>query len=66
MSLTLNDPSLLRQHAYFDGQWQAAASGATLTVTNPATGEVLATVPKMGEAETRRAIEAAERAGCRR
>ena len=63
MSLTLNDPSLLRQHAYFDGQWQAAASGATLTVTNPATGEVLATVPKMGEAETRRAIEAAERAG---
>jgi succinate-semialdehyde dehydrogenase/glutarate-semialdehyde dehydrogenase len=39
-----------------------ADSGATLTVRNPATGEVVGTVPAMGQAETRRAIEAAHRA----
>jgi succinate-semialdehyde dehydrogenase/glutarate-semialdehyde dehydrogenase len=31
-------------------------------VTNPATGEVVAEVPRMGAPETRRAIEAAQRA----
>ncbi|HMO28370.1 NADP-dependent succinate-semialdehyde dehydrogenase [Enterovirga sp.] len=59
---TLKDPSLLRQQCYIDGAWTDADSGATIEVTNPATGEVLATVPKMGTAETRRAIEAAEAA----
>jgi succinate-semialdehyde dehydrogenase/glutarate-semialdehyde dehydrogenase len=39
-----------------------ADSGATIDVDNPATGDVLGTVPKMGAAETRRAIEAAEAA----
>ncbi|MFZ0711097.1 MAG: NAD-dependent succinate-semialdehyde dehydrogenase, partial [Terrimicrobiaceae bacterium] len=42
------------------GQWCGADSGATLEVNNPATGEILGTVPKMGASETRRAIFAAK------
>ena len=62
MTLQLNDPDLLRQQAYVDGQWVDADSGATFPVIDPATGEAIAHVPRMGAAETRRAIEAAERA----
>ncbi|MBR0567557.1 NADP-dependent succinate-semialdehyde dehydrogenase [Azoarcus sp. L1K30] len=62
MTLTLKDPSLLRSSCYIDGEWVAADTGATITVTNPATGETVGTVPKMGQAETRRAIEAANAA----
>jgi succinate-semialdehyde dehydrogenase/glutarate-semialdehyde dehydrogenase len=58
----LKDPSLLRQANYLDGKWVEADSGATLTVKNPATGEVVGTVPNMGAAETKRAIEAAAKA----
>ena len=57
--LTLKDPSLLRQQCFIAGQWCDADGGATIDVSNPATGESLGTVPKMGAAETRRAIEAA-------
>ncbi len=57
--MKLQDPSLLRQQAYIDGQWVAADNGATLPVTNPATGELLGTIPHLGAAETRRAIAAA-------
>jgi len=53
---------LLRRSAYVDGRWVEADSGETFAVTNPATGEVLAEVPRMGAAETRRALTAAERA----
>jgi len=60
--LTLKDPSLLRQQCFIAGQWCDADGGATIKVTNPATGESLGTVPKMGAAETRRAIEAANAA----
>jgi succinate-semialdehyde dehydrogenase/glutarate-semialdehyde dehydrogenase len=60
--LTLKDPSLLRQQCFIAGQWCDADGGATISVTNPATGEVLGTVPKMGAAETRRAIDAANAA----
>jgi len=60
--LTLKDPSLLRQQCFIAGQWCDADGGATINVTNPATGESLGTVPKMGAAETRRAIEAANAA----
>jgi len=60
--LTLKDPSLLRQQCFIAGQWCDADGGATISVTNPATGETLGTVPKMGAAETRRAIEAANAA----
>ena len=52
----------LRQQGFIDGQWVDADSGETLAVTNPATGEQLGTVPNMGAAETRRAIEAAQKA----
>ena len=58
----LNDPSLLRQQAYLGGEWTDADDASTITVTNPATGETLGTVPHMGALETRRAIEAAEKA----
>jgi succinate-semialdehyde dehydrogenase/glutarate-semialdehyde dehydrogenase len=57
--LNLKDPSLLRQQAYIDGEWCDANDGATIDVTNPATGELLGKVPRMGAAETRRAIDAA-------
>ena len=58
----LTDMSLFRQQCYVAGQWIDADSGQTLDVTNPATGEVLGTIPKLGADETRRAIEAAEAA----
>jgi len=53
---------LVREQGYVDGRWVDADSGATFPVTNPATGEEIARVPRMGAGETRRAIEAAERA----
>jgi succinate-semialdehyde dehydrogenase/glutarate-semialdehyde dehydrogenase len=52
----------MRQANLIDGEWVQADSGATIDVINPATGLKLGTVPKAGRAETRRAIEAAERA----
>jgi succinate-semialdehyde dehydrogenase/glutarate-semialdehyde dehydrogenase len=58
--LNLKDNNLFRQQCYINGSWQDADSGETIDVTNPATGEKLGTIPKMGAAETRRAIEAAE------
>src|SRR6185295_11995815 len=61
-ALSLKDPSLFRQQCYIDGKWVDADSGKTVPVTNPATGEVLGTIPNMGTAETRRAIEAANAA----
>ncbi|MFB3820055.1 MAG: NADP-dependent succinate-semialdehyde dehydrogenase [Candidatus Methylomirabilales bacterium] len=61
-ALRLQNAALFRQDCYIDGAWVAADSGATIPVTNPATGEQIGTVPKMGAAETRRAVEAAERA----
>lgn len=52
----------LREANLINGEWVQADSGATLDVTNPATGLKIGTVPKSGKAETRRAIEAAEAA----
>jgi len=60
--LTLKDPSLLRQQCFIDGEWCDADDASTIKVINPATGEQLGTVPHMGAAETRRAIEAANAA----
>jgi len=60
--MKLRDPDLLRTHAFIGGKWLDAVSGATHTVVNPATREPLGTVPDMGIAETRQAIEAAARA----
>jgi len=53
---------LLKNLAYIDGAWCAADDGATFPVSDPASGAQIAAVPDMGAAETRRAIEAAERA----
>jgi len=60
--MKLKDSSLFRQQCYIDGEWTDADSGETIPVTNPANGETIGTVPKMGTAETRRAIEAASQA----
>src|SRR3954468_8889183 len=62
MTLKLQDEKLFRQHCYIDGEWVDAIGRDTIPVTNPATGEKLGTVPKMGAEETRRAIEAANKA----
>jgi len=59
---SLQQPGLLRQQAYIDGQWCDALDGATLDVENPSTGELIARVPNMGANEARAAIEAAHRA----
>ncbi len=58
----LDDPELFRQRCYLDGAWCEADDGATFTVDDPATGEVIGQVPRMGAPETARAIAAAERA----
>lgn len=60
--MPLNNSILFRQQAYIDGAWVDADNGQTIQVNNPATGEIIGTVPKMGASETRRAIEAADRA----
>ena len=61
-SLDLKDPSLFREACYVNGRWIGAGSNETIDVTNPATGETLGTIPKMGADETREAIEAANEA----
>ena len=53
---------LIRSNAYVDGRWVDADSGETFAVVNPATGETIVDVPRLGASETRRAIEAAGRA----
>ena len=58
----LSDPTLIRECAWLDGAWVQADDGTHIVVTNPATGDVLAHVPKMGRAETLRAIQAADAA----
>lgn len=63
MALKLKDPTLLKQLACVGGQWLAADSDAQIEVRDPGTGETLASVPRMGAAETRRAVEAAHAAG---
>lgn len=55
----LRDPLLVRHACVIDGQWCDADDGATIDVTDPATGESLGSVPRMGASETRRAIDAA-------
>ena len=60
--LKLNDSSLLRSQLYIDGNWVDADNGATMGVLNPATREEIIAIPNAGADETRRAIEAADRA----
>ena len=58
--IELKDNSLFRQAAYVAGTW-VEANGAGIAVTNPATGDVIGHVPKLGAAETKAAIDAAEK-----
>jgi len=58
--MKLSDSKLFRQQCYVNGQWADADSGETIEVTNPVDNSVIGTIPRMGAAETRRAIEAAE------
>ena len=60
MKMNIKDQSLFRQQCYIDGQWVDADSGETLEVNNPSSGSGIGTVPKMGAAETERAVDAAE------
>jgi len=53
---------LFRQQVFIDGGWVDADDGTTLPVDNPANRETIGEVPRLGAAETRRAIEAAGRA----
>ncbi|MGZ0784046.1 NADP-dependent succinate-semialdehyde dehydrogenase [Pseudomonas saponiphila] len=60
--MSLNNPELMRHQAFINGEWLAADNEDTITVSNPSTGATIGQVPRMGKAETRRAIEAAEHA----
>ncbi|HEX6842205.1 MAG TPA: aldehyde dehydrogenase family protein, partial [Stellaceae bacterium] len=60
--MKLKDSKLFRQQCYVDGKWVDADNRESIPVNNPADNAILGTVPKMGADETRRAIEAAERA----
>jgi len=57
--MKLNDPTLLKERCYVGGEW---VGESTQAVNDPATGEVLARVPRFGAAETTDAIEKAEAA----
>jgi succinate-semialdehyde dehydrogenase/glutarate-semialdehyde dehydrogenase len=58
----LKDPTLHRQQCFIDGQWLDADNKATIAIANPANGAALGSIPNMGAAEARRAIEAAHAA----
>jgi succinate-semialdehyde dehydrogenase/glutarate-semialdehyde dehydrogenase len=59
ISTLLRDQELFREACYINGQWRPVGSGASIEVDDPATGEILGVVPKLGRAETREAIDAA-------
>ncbi len=59
---TLGDRALFRQQCYVNGRWIEARNGDVLDVGNPATGEIIGSVPAFGREETRAAIEAADAA----
>jgi succinate-semialdehyde dehydrogenase/glutarate-semialdehyde dehydrogenase len=61
-TLKLNNPALFKSQAYINGTWEDADDGSTFTVSNPADGAILTSMPNQGVAETRRAIEAANAA----
>ena len=60
--MKLKNSALFREQCYIDGAWADAKDGSSFEVTNPATGEVIGTVPNMGAKETDAAIAAAETA----
>jgi succinate-semialdehyde dehydrogenase/glutarate-semialdehyde dehydrogenase len=58
----LKDETLFRQQCYIGGEWVGADDGAVVEVNNPATQQVIGSIPKLGTDETRRAVEAADAA----
>lgn len=60
--MKLKDPGLFKQQCLVNGKWIDADDGATITIYNPADNSVLGTVPKLGRAETQRAIQGAAEA----
>jgi succinate-semialdehyde dehydrogenase/glutarate-semialdehyde dehydrogenase len=58
----LADQNLLRQAAFVGGAWTAVSDGSTFPVTDPATGEPVAWLPKMGAADAAQAVESARKA----
>lgn len=58
----ITDKDLFRSRCYIDGEWVAAGNGGVLPVFNPSSGKRIGSVPKLGAAEARRAIEAAHAA----
>ena len=60
--MNLQNSQLLRQQAYIGGAWCDADNRATITVRNPFDASPLGTVPNLGQAETARAIAAADAA----
>jgi len=61
MTLDLDDPTLFRDLGFI-GSWCAAATGETFELRNPATGDVLARLPRMGRTDAARAIDEADEA----
>ena len=61
-TIALTEPALFREQCYVNGGWLDARGGGSIEVDNPATREVIGTVPALGTAETRAAIEAADAA----
>ena len=62
MMKRLSDKNLLQQQAWANGQWVDARSGETITVTNPADGSTVGSVPSLSADEVRAAIDAAHTA----
>ena len=60
--MQLNDSALLREQCYVNGAWTSGTGGGTIAVTNPATDEVICTVPSLNGEDTARAIDAANAA----
>jgi succinate-semialdehyde dehydrogenase/glutarate-semialdehyde dehydrogenase len=61
-AVPLQDPRLFRQACFVDGAWLESGARGSIAVDNPATGETIGTVPRMGREDARRAIDAASRA----
>ena len=60
--LSLARPTLLKDKCLINGEWRDAATGQTDDVINPATGEVIASIPFMGAEEAQEAIKHANAA----
>jgi succinate-semialdehyde dehydrogenase/glutarate-semialdehyde dehydrogenase len=57
--MNLKNPALLRRRAFINGRWVDALEGGSFNVTDPATGQVLASIADCGPADAAAAIDAA-------